>query len=165
MPWYEGAPTYDDVENIQIVSDKNLNDFRFPVQYVNRPNLNFRGYCGTIASGIVKPGTRSPSCRPARKAVKSIMTYEGKLAEAFSPQAVTLTLEDEIDVSRGDMIVHPNNVPYFTERLDAQIVWMSEAPMTQGTQYLIKRGPRKVTGTLSDIRFKTDVNTLRAASG
>ena len=166
MPWYEGAPLMTMLENIQIVSDKNLNDFRFPVQYVNRPNLNFRGYCGTIASGIVKPGdkvTVLPSRKESR--VKSIVTYEGKLAEAFSPQAVTLTLEDEIDVSRGDMIVHPNNVPYFTDRLDAQIVWMAEAPMTPGTQYLIKRGPRKVTGTLSDIRFKTDVNTLEQLQG
>mgnify|MGYP001305973784 CR=1 FL=1 len=166
MPWYEGAPLMTMLENIQIVSDKNLNDFRFPVQYVNRPNLNFRGYCGTIASGIVKPGdkvTVLPSRKESR--VKSIVTYEGKLAEAFSPQAVTLTLEDEIDVSRGDMIVHPNNVPYFTDRQDAQIVWMSEAPMTPGTQYLIKRGPRKVTGTLSDIRFKTDVNTLEQLQG
>jgi len=166
MPWYLGAPLMTMLENIQIVSDKNLNDFRFPVQYVNRPNLNFRGYCGTIASGIVKPGdkvTVLPSRKESR--VKSIVTYEGKLAEAFSPQAVTLTLEDEIDISRGDMIVHPNNLPYFTDRLDAQIVWMSEAPMTPGTQYLIKRGPRKVTGTLSDIRFKTDVNTLEQLQG
>ena len=166
MPWYEGAPLMTMLENIPIVSDTNLNDFRFPVQYVTRPNLNFRGYCGTIASGTVKPGDKIivlPSRKESR--VKSIVTYEGKLAEAFSPQAVTLTLEDEIDVSRGDMVVHPNNVPYFTDRLDAQVVWMSETPMTPGNQYLIKRGPRKVSGTVANIRFKTEVNTLEQLQG
>jgi bifunctional enzyme CysN/CysC len=161
MPWYEGAPLMSMLENIQIVSDKNLTDFRFPVQYVNRPNLDFRGYCGTVASGTVKPGDEVMAL-PSRKTsrVAAIVTAEGGLEEAFPPQAVTLTLEDEIDVSRGDMLVHPNNMPYFTDRVDAQIVWMDEAPMQPGKQYLFKQATRRTTGSITDINFKIDVNTL-----
>ncbi len=161
MTWHEGAPLMTMLENIQIVSDKNLTDFRFPVQYVNRPNLDFRGYCGTIASGVVKPGDEI-MVLPSRKTSKitSIVTANGELDEAFPPQAITLTLEDEIDISRGDMLVHPDNLPYFSDRMDAQIVWMDETPMQPGKQYLFKQATRKTTGSISDIRFKTDVNTL-----
>ncbi len=161
MPWYEGAPLMTMLESIQIVSDKNLNDFRFPVQYVNRPNLDFRGYCGTVASGIVRKGDELlvlPSRKSSR--VKSIVTYDGELEEAFPPQAVTLTLEDEIDISRGDMLVPPNNVPYFSDRVDAQIVWMAEEPMQPGKQYLFKQITKKTTGAITSIRYKIDVNTL-----
>jgi bifunctional enzyme CysN/CysC len=161
MTWHKGAPLMTMLENIQIVSDKNLTDFRFPVQYVNRPNLDFRGYCGTVASGVVKPGDEI-MVLPSRKTSKitSIVTANGELDEAFPPQAITLTLEDEIDISRGDMLVHPDNLPYFSDRMDAQIVWMDETPMQPGKQYLFKQATRKTTGSISDIRFKTDVNTL-----
>ncbi len=161
MPWYDGAPLMSMLENIQIVSDKNLNDFRLPVQYVNRPNLDFRGYCGTIASGIIRKGD-DVMVLPSRKTskVKSIVTYDGELDEAFPPQAITLTLEDEIDISRGDMLVPPNNVPYFSDRVDAQIVWMAEEPMQPGKQYLIKQATKKTSGSISSIRYKIDINTL-----
>ena len=161
MPWYDGAPLMSLLENIQIVSDKNLNDFRFPVQYVNRPNLDFRGYCGTVASGIVKKGDNI-LVLPSRKTskVKSIVTYDGELEEAFPPQAVTIQLEDEIDISRGDMLVHPNNLPYFSDRVDAEIVWMAEEPMQPGKQYLIKQSTKKTTGAITNIKFKIDINIL-----
>lgn len=161
MPWYEGAPLMTMLENIQIASDRNMTDFRFPVQYVNRPNLNFRGYCGTVASGLVHVGDEVmvlPSRKTSR--VKSIMTYDGDLEEAFPPQAVTLILEDEIDISRGDMLVHPNNLPSFSDRLDTQIVWMADEPMVPGKQYLFKQTTRRATGTISAVRFKINVNTL-----
>ena len=161
MDWYLGAPLMSMLENIQIASDRNLTDFRMPVQFVNRPNLDFRGYCGTIASGLVRQGdevTALPSRKSSR--VKSIVTYDGELEEAFPPQAVTITLEDEIDVSRGDMLVSSNNLTYLSDRLDAHIVWMSEAPLRPGKQYLIKHATRKTTGSINNIRFKVDVNTL-----
>jgi len=161
MPWYSGAPLMSMLENIQISSDRNLTNFRFPVQYVNRPNLDFRGYCGTAVSGVVKKGDEVmvlPSRKTSR--VSSIVTFDGELEEAFPPQAITLTIEDEIDISRGDMLVHPNNVPYFSDRVDAHVVWMADAPMQIGKQYLFKQGTKKSTGTVSDIRFKIDVNTL-----
>ena len=161
MDWYHGAPLMSMLENIQIASDRNLSDFRMPVQYVNRPNLDFRGYCGTIASGLVRLGdevTVLPSRKTSR--VASIVTYEGEHQEAFPPQAVTLTLEDEIDISRGDMLVSSNNPTYLSDRLDAHLVWMSDTPMRPGKQYLIKHATRKTTGSINNIRFKVDVNTL-----
>ena len=161
MDWYEGAPLMTMLENIQIVSDKNLTDFRFPVQYVNRPNLDFRGYCGTVASGLIRRGDEVlvlPSRKTSR--VASIVTADGELQEAFPPQAITVTLDDEIDISRGDMLVHPNNLPYFSDRVDAQIVWMDDAPLQPGKQYLFKQATRKTTGSFTDIKFKIDVNTL-----
>lgn len=161
MNWYHGAPLMSMLENIQIASDRNLTDFRMPVQYVNRPNSDFRGYCGTVASGTVAPGdeiTVLPSRRTSK--VTSIVTYDGNLEEAFPPQAVTIILEDDIDVSRGDMLVGANSPTYLSDRLDAHVVWMSEAPMRIGRQYLIKHATRKTTGSINHIRFKVDVNTL-----
>ncbi|MBV1877977.1 MAG: sulfate adenylyltransferase subunit CysN [Pseudomonadales bacterium] len=161
MPWYEGAPLMTVLENIQISSDKNYADFRFPVQYVNRPNLDFRGFCGTVASGVIKQGDEV-MVLPSRKRskIKSIVTYDGEIQEAFPPLAVTLTLEDEIDVSRGDMLVPENNAPYFSDRVDTQIVWMGEEPLQTGKQYLFKQATKKTSGAITDIRFKVDVNTL-----
>jgi len=161
MPWYEGAPLMTVLENIQISADKNLSDFRFPVQYVNRPNLDFRGFCGTVASGIVRPGDEV-MVLPSRKTskIKSIVTFDGEVEEAFPPLAVTLTLEDEIDISRGDMLVHPNNTPYFSDTLDVQVVWMGEEPMQIGKQYLFKQATKRSSGAINKIKFKTDVNTL-----
>ena len=168
MLWYEGAPLMTVLENIQISADKNLSDFRFPVQYVNRPNLDFRGFCGTVASGIVRTGDEV-MVLPSRKTskIKSIVTFDGDIEEAFPPLAVTLTLEDEIDISRGDMLVHPNNTPYFSDKLDAQIVWMGEEPMQVGKQYLFKQATKRSSGAINRIKFKTDVNTLeqRQADG
>ncbi|MDP7448221.1 MAG: GTP-binding protein, partial [Candidatus Latescibacteria bacterium] len=125
MPWFEGPTLMRFLDTIYIGSDRNLEDFRFPVQFVNRPNLDFRGFCGTIASGIVRQGDEVmalPSRRTSR--IKSIVTFDGELEEACSQQSVTLTLDDEIDVSRGDMIVRPGNVPRLEQRFDAMVVWM-----------------------------------------
>ena len=161
MSWYEGAPLMTMLEGIQISSDRNMTDFRFPVQYVNRPNLDFRGYCGTVASGLLRKGDEVIAL-PSKKTskIRSIITYEGELEEAFPPQAVTLTLEDEIDISRGDMLVHSTNTPYFTDYLEVQLVWMTEEPMEIGKQYLFKQATKKTTGSVTDVKFKIDINTL-----
>ena len=161
MPWFEGGTLMHLLENVHIASDRNLIDMRFPVQFVNRPDLHFRGFCGTLASGRVRKGDEVmvlPSRKTSR--VRSIVTYDGEIEEAFSPLAVTLTMEDEIDVSRGDMIVRPDNVPQIADSFDASVVWMSEEPMVPGKQYLIKQTSKVVLGTVSTLRYQIDVNTL-----
>jgi bifunctional enzyme CysN/CysC len=165
MPWYRGSTLMGFLDTVYIGSDRNLEDFRFPVQHVNRPHLNFRGFCGTIASGIVRPGD-DVMVLPSRKTsrVKAIVTYEGELEEAFAPQAVTLTLADEIDVSRGDMIVRPGNVPKLEQRFDAMLVWMAEEPLIPGKPYLLKQTTKMVTGTIDTLRYRVDVNTLHRQS-
>jgi len=162
MPWYEGSTLMHHLENVYIGSDRNLHDFRFPVQYVNRPHLDFRGFCGTVASGIVRRGDEIMAI-PSRKTsrVKSIVTFDGELSEAFAAQAVTLTLEDEIDISRGDMIVRPGNVPPILQRFDCMLVWMSETPMVPGKQYLIKQATKTAAGCVSTLRYRIDINTLQ----
>ncbi len=164
MPWYEGGTLMHMLENVHIASDRNLIDMRFPVQYVNRPDLHFRGFCGTLASGRVHRGDEVmvlPSRKTSR--VKSIVTFDGELEEAFSPMAVTLTLEDEIDVSRGDMLVRRDNVPQMADSFDATLVWMAEEPMVPGKQYFIKHASKMVTGSISTLRYQIDVNTLHRA--
>ena len=123
MPWYHDQPLMEYLETVAIQRDKNVTDFRLPVQYVSRPDLNFRGYCGTIASGIVRTGDEI-IVMPSRKTskVKSIVTFDEELGEAFVDQAVTLTLEDEIDISRGDLLAHPDNVPQISNRFLAATV-------------------------------------------
>ena len=161
MPWYEGSTLMHHLENVHIASDRNLVDFRFPVQYVNRPNLNFRGFCGTIPSGRIRKGdevTALPSRKTSR--VKSIVTFDGELDEAFAPQSVTLTLEDEIDVSRGDMLVRPDNVPQSSDLFDSTIVWMNDEPLVPGKQYWFKQGTKLVAGAIDRLRYRIDVNTL-----
>jgi len=161
MPWFQGSPLMQFLESVYIASDRNLEDFRFPVQYVNRPHLDFRGFCGTIASGIVRKGDEVMAL-PSRKTsrVKSIVTFDGELDEAFAPQAITLTLEDEIDVSRGDMIVRPGNVPRIEQRFEATVVWMAEEPMLSGKPYLFKSAAKTVSGSVHTLRYQIDVNTL-----
>jgi len=161
MPWYEGSTLMHHLENVHIASDRNLIDFRMPVQYVNRPNLDFRGFCGTIASGVVHKGDEVmvlPSKKKSR--IKSIVTYEGELEEAFAPLAVTLTTEDEIDISRGDMIVRPDNQPAVTDKFDATLVWMADDAMVPGKEYWIKHCSKLSTGRISTLRYLIDVNTL-----
>lgn len=163
MTWYDGPTLMGFLETVYIGSDRNLEDFRLPVQFVLRPNLDFRGFSGTIASGIVRVGDEVLTL-PSRKTsrVKEIVTYDGNLHEAFAPMSVTLTLEDEIDISRGDMIVRPGNVPRFEARFDAMIVWMSETPLLVGQQYLIKHSTRTVPGQISTLRYRVDVNTMKS---
>jgi bifunctional enzyme CysN/CysC len=161
MPWYQGGPLMNYLETVHIASDRNLIDLRFPVQFVNRPNLDFRGFCGTLASGIVRRGAEVmvlPSRKTSR--VHSIVTFDGELDEAFAPQAVTLTLEDEIDTSRGDMIVRPDNQPRVDQVFDAMLVWMAEEPMVPGKSYLFKHTSRFTPGMITTLRYRVDVNTL-----
>ena len=132
---------------MHIAIDRNLTDLRFPVQYVIRPNLDFRGFAGTVASGIVRKGDEVmvlPSGKRSR--VKSIVTYDGELDEAFAPQAVTVTLTDEVDVSRGDMLVRPDNLPHVERQIEAMVVWMAEQPFVPGRPYTLKQTTAQVTG-------------------
>ena len=161
MTWYQEKPLMEILESVEIGHDKNLSNVRFPVQYVNRPNLDFRGYCGTLAAGIIKKGdeiTVLPSGK--QSTVESIVTFEGDIDEAFPPMAVTLTLTDEIDVSRGDMIVHRDDLPHVGNRFDAKIVWMTEEAMMPGKQYFVKIGTKSVTGSIARIHHRIDVNSL-----
>ena len=161
MLWHKGSTLMNFLETVYIGSDKNLQDFRFPVQYVLRPNLDFRGFSGTVASGIIRKGDEV-MVLPSRKTskVKEIVTFDGKLEEAHAPLSITLTLEDEIDCSRGDMIVRPGNVPKQRQKLDAMLVWMSDEAMVPGKQYLFKQTTKVATGTISTLRYQVDVNTL-----
>ena len=161
MPWHDGQPLMDILETIEITFDRNLTDMRFPIQYVNRPDLNFRGYCGTVASGIIHKGdlvTVLPSGKTST--IKSIITHDGELEEAFPPMAVTLTLADDIDVSRGDMITHSDNLPLASNKFETKIVWMTEQPMIPGKQYYLKLATKSVPGSVSKLHHRIDVNTL-----
>ncbi|MDP1799610.1 MAG: adenylyl-sulfate kinase, partial [Planctomycetaceae bacterium] len=161
MPWYSGPPLLDHLETVHIAGDRNLTDFRFPVQYVLRPNLDFRGFAGTIASGVLHKGDEVmvlPSGK--RSHVKSIVTYDGDLDEAFAPQAVTVTLTDEVDVSRGDMLVLPNNLPNVSSEIEAMVVWMAEQPFVPGKSYTLKQTTRQVTAEVASFRYGVDVNSL-----
>ncbi len=161
MPWYSGSPLMPLLETVYIGSDRNMEDFRFPVQYVLRPNLDFRGFSGTIASGIIRKGDEIVSLPSRKKSrVKSIVTFDGELEEAFAPQSVTLTLEDEIDSSRGDMLVRPGNAPKVDHKFEAMLVWMTDEPLVPGRQYLFKQTTKVVPGAVSTIRYRVDVNTL-----
>src|SRR5688572_7177035 len=161
MPWYDGPPLLSHLESVHIASDRNLADMRLPVQYVLRPNLNFRGFSGTIASGILRKGDEVVALPSGRRSkVKSIVTYDGELDEAFSPMAVTVTLTDEIDVSRGDVLVHPGNEPHVAAQLEAMVVWMAEKPFVPGRSYWVKQTTRTVAGEIAEVGYAVDVNTL-----
>ena len=165
MPWFQGSPLLDHLDTVHVASDRNLVDLRFPVQNVLRPNLDFRGYAGTIASGVVRVGdevTSLPSGKTSK--VKSIETFDGKLEEAFAPLAVVLTLEDEIDISRGDMIATPNNAPAIANDIEAMVVWFDEKPLKPGQNYLIKHTSAQTATTVADLRYRTNVGTLRRES-
>jgi len=161
MPWYKGSTLMNFLESVYIGSDRNLEDFRLPIQYVNRPNLDFRGFCGTIASGILRKGDQimvMPSKRVSK--VKRIVTQDGDLEEAFCPQSITVVLEDEVDCSRGDMIVRPGNIPKSTNQFDATIVWLNADPLLPGKTYLFKHTSQTIPGQIDTLRYKVDVNTL-----
>ena len=161
MVWYHGKSLLEYIETVHISSDRNFENFRFPVQYVNRPNREYRGFSAKIASGVVRKGDEImvlPSKKTSK--VKSIDTYDGELELAFPPQSVTITLEDEIDISRGEMIVHPNNLPHIERHFEAMLVWMDENPMKKGTQFYIKHNTNTTRARIDTIRYKIDVNTL-----
>lgn len=160
-PWYKGKPLMEMLEAVPISKDKNLKDFRLPVQYVNRPNLNFRGFCGTIASGIIHPGDKVTALPSGKSStVKSIVDFDGELDEAFVGQAITLTLNDEIDISRGDMIVKSEDLPPTSTAVKAHIVWMAEQKIAPGKLVDIKLGSKLVSGSIQSIEHLIDVNTL-----
>ena len=166
MPWFKGEALLDTLEDIKLSSDFNFEKLRFPVQYVNRPNLDFRGYCGTLTSGVVKVGdeiTVLPSGKTSK--IASIVTYDGELQEAFAPMSVTLTLEDEIDVSRSDVITHTKDQIQSSDNLSATLVWMSETPLNIGATYDIKFLTGRVPGSIANITHKIDVNTLEKLAG
>ncbi len=161
MPWYRGKTLMRLLETTYIEADRNLRDLRFGVQHVVRPDLEFRGYAGTVASGVIRKGDAVlvlPS--RVRSHVESIVTYDGELPEAFAGQAVTLTLTDEIDVSRGDLLVRPGNVPHVRDSFDATVVWMSEQPMLPGRPYLLRHTTRTIPCRVRALRHRIDINTL-----
>ncbi len=160
-PWYDGSTVLHVLENVHLGSDINLYDFRFPVQYVIRPNHNFRGYAGKIVTGTISPGEEiavMPSGITSK--IKSVTTMDGDLDEAGAPQSVVLTLEDEIDVSRGDMIVRRHNLPLVEKNIDTIICWMGEKPLEIGKNYLIKHTTRTVNASISKLNYMFDINTL-----
>jgi len=159
-PWYQGAPLMEILETVEIAADRNLSDMRFPVQYVNRPNLNFRGFAGTLASGVLYKGDEVlalPSGKTSR--IKSIVTFEGELEQAGPGQAITLTLEDEIDLSRGDMLVHPNSRPPMVEQCEAMLVWMAEEALLPGKKYDLKCAARLLPASVTQVTHKHDINS------
>ena len=160
-PWYKGKSLLDFLETVEIGTDQNFDDFRYPVQYVLRPNLDFRGFSAKVASGVVRKGDEVmvlPSMKKTK--VKEIVTYDGNLDYAFPPQSVTLTLEDEIDISRGDMLVHPDNLPLIGRTFEAMLVWMDEEDMDVNKQFFIKQTTNTSRVRIDGIRYKVDVNTM-----
>jgi len=168
VSWYEGKSLLDLLDTMDIGREETHENFRFPVQYVNRPNLDFRGYCGTIASGSVEVGdeiTVLPSGITTR--VSAIVDAgevsederEVYVREASAPMAVTILTEDEVDISRGDMIVHTHSLPRISNSLKVMMVWMSEKPMEIGRDYDIKRATTVVTGRVEHINYRVDINT------
>lgn len=165
MPWYDGQTLLHYLENVHIASDQNLIDFRFPVQNVIRPHLDFRGFAGRVTSGTVKKNEEIiilPSGKPSR--IKSIETYDGQLDEAVAGQSVVLTLADDLDVSRGDMIARKHNLPQVGTNIEAMICWLSENAMRPGTQYILKHTTRSVNAFITKIEYRIDVNTLHRES-
>jgi adenylyl-sulfate kinase len=165
MPWYHGKSMLEFLESVHISSDRNFDDMRFPVQYVLRPDLDFRGFSARIASGIIRQGEKI-MVLPSRKTstIKEIITYDGNLEEAFPPQSVTITLEDEIDISRSDMIVYPDNLPHIERHFEAMLVWMDEKPMDTEVQFFIKHANNTTRVRFDKIQYKIDVNTLQKSS-
>ena len=160
-PWYAGPSLLEFLETVPIASDHNLADMRFPVQYVIRPDLDFRGFAGQVASGTIRRGdavTVLPSGRTSR--VKSIVTWDGELEEAFAPMSVTVCLEDEVDISRGDMLVHPDNPPHSGRRFTATMVWMNEKPMEPHRPYLLKHSTQMVQARVRELQHRVDIHTL-----
>jgi bifunctional enzyme CysN/CysC len=161
MPWYRGSTLLHHLEHVNVGAHRNLVDFRFPVQYVIRPDQDYRGYAGRIASGSIRPG-EDILVLPSRKrtTVAAVDTWEGSLDEASAGDSVVLTTTDELDISRGDMIVRPLNLPTADDEIDATICWTSEEPMVPGTQYWLRQTTREVKAFVNRILYRIDVDTL-----
>ena len=166
MAWFSGPPLMELLDTIPLTDMTDLEHFRLPVQYVNRPHLDFRGFCGTIAAGTIQKGdaiTVLPSLKTST--VKQVIQPASSLEEmevesAFAPMAVTLTMEDEIDISRGDMIVKSSDIPEMADALEVMLVWMDEKAMKPNSDYLIKRATNVITGRFTQIDHKVNINTL-----
>jgi sulfate adenylyltransferase subunit 1 len=165
MAWYDGPTLLYTLEHVHIGSDQNHIDARFPVQYVIRPQNDqwhdFRGYAGRIAGGVWKKGDKVvhlPSGFSTK--VAGIHTFNGEVEEAFAPMSVTLTLEDDIDISRGDMIVRENNMPEEGQDLELMVCWMSEQPLQLRGKYALMHTTRDTRCIIKDVRYKVDINTL-----
>jgi bifunctional enzyme CysN/CysC len=170
MPWYDGPPLLYHLEHVHVASDRNLVDARFPVQWVIRPlsddHHDYRGYAGGVASGVFRGGDEVvvlPSGLATR--IAGIESYDGPLEEAFPPLSVTLRLEDDIDVSRGDMICRPHNRPIEARAVEAMVCWMSERPLQPSGRYRIKHTTRTVLAKVDELRYRIDVNTLHRDEG
>lgn len=162
MAWYEGSPLLHHLETVNVGAGRNLVDFRYPVQYVLRPNQNFRGYAGQVASGRIAPGEEIVAFPSGlTSTVKSIVTMQGELDEAITGDSVVLTLEDEIDISRGDMIVRQGNLPRKDNRIDATICWMSETPFDPKASYQLMHNTRLVRAMVTKLNYKIDVDTMK----
>ena len=165
MPWYQGAPLLHHLEHLHVASDMNLVDCRFPVQWVIRPNSDehhdFRGYCGQVASGTFRPGDEV-LVLPAgtRSRITSIETLDGPLTEAAPPMSVTMRFEDELDISRGELICRPRNAPIAARDLDAMVCWMSEKELRPGRRYAIKHTTRSARAVVEELQYRVDVDTL-----
>ncbi len=161
MPWHKGSSLLEYLESVYIASDRNLIDLRFPVQGAIRPSLDFRGYSGTVVSGIVRKGDEImalPSHKTSR--IKSIVTFDGEIEQAVASESVVLVLEDELDISRGDMIIHKHNTPRIQKHFEAMLVWMDEEPFDSEKIYLIKHTTRSEIVRIDELRYKLDVNTV-----
>nr|WP_319573270.1 sulfate adenylyltransferase subunit CysN [uncultured Draconibacterium sp.] len=165
MNWYHGPCLLEFLENVHVSSDRNFDDLRYPVQYVLRPDIKFRGFSTSVASGIIKKGDEVmvlPSMKKSK--VEKIVTYDGEKDYAFPPESVTVTLEDEIDISRGDMLVHPDNLPRVERQFEAMLVWMEEEDMNLSTQFYIKHANNNTKARIDEIKYKVDVNTLEKSN-
>ena len=161
MPWYKGPPLLEYLQSVHIGSDRNLIDLRFPVQYVLRQDSDFRGFCGTVASGVLRPGSEVrvlPSGKTTT--IKSIHNFEGTVEEAYPPMAVTVATEDEVDISRGDMLVSPNNLPRVSQHFDAALVWMAETPLDTQRHYRIKQGVSEAQAEVTELVYRFNINSI-----
>ncbi|MBO6758653.1 MAG: sulfate adenylyltransferase subunit CysN [Roseibium sp.] len=166
MPWYDGPALLEHLEAVEVGEHELDAPFRFPVQWVNRPNLDFRGYSGTIASGRVSVGDELVVAGPAKTSrVARIIAPEGNVSEARAGEAVTLTLADEIDISRGDLLASPADRPDVADQMAAHVIWMADEPMLPGRSYLLKIGAKTVTATVTEIKHKINVNTFEHMAG
>jgi sulfate adenylyltransferase subunit 1 len=165
MDWYEGSTLLYYLENVHIGSDQNFIDTRLPVQYVIRPNNDdfhdYRGYAGRVAGGVLKKGDNVillPSGLTTK--IKKIDTYDGEIEEAYPPMSITVLLEDEMDLSRGDMIARENNQPNVGQDIEVMVCWFNEKPLQPRGKYAIKHTTQDVRCVVKDIRYKLDINTL-----
>ncbi len=161
MSWYEGKSLLDFLETVEATSDKNFDTLRYPVQYVLRPDLDFRGFCGKISSGVIKKGEEVmalPSGKISK--VKGIHVYEGEKELAFAGESVTITLEDEIDLSRGEMLVHPGSLPTVGRHFETMLVWMDEEVMNRDKSFFIKHTTQMTRARIDTIKYKVDVNSM-----